>query len=82
MEENLVEIREAGPLGKGAFAKADIAEYQLLGEYLGELVPENWMVDATDSYIFIVEGEFVISKFHSAIRSKLPRCAAGVRSLM
>ncbi|KAG6364242.1 hypothetical protein INS49_005841 [Diaporthe citri] len=60
-ELDLVEIGEAGQLGKGVFAKEDIPKYQLLGEYLGELVPADWYVDATDSYIFTIEGEFVIT---------------------
>lgn len=65
-ESVLIEIREAGVLGKGAFAKADIPQYQLLGEYLGELIPENWVVSGTDAYTFGVPGEFIISKSPSA----------------
>lgn len=61
-EANLIEIADAGQLGKGVFATADIPKYTLLGEYLGELVPTDGMVNATDAYIFTVEGEFVISK--------------------
>ncbi|KAI7777497.1 hypothetical protein LA080_003446 [Diaporthe eres] len=57
----MIEIAEAGQLGKGAFATADIPKYTLLGEYLGELVPADWMVDATDPYIFTIEDEFVIT---------------------
>lgn len=71
-EQNLVEIRDAGQLGKGVFATANIDKYTLLGEYLGELLPADWMVDVTDSYIFTIEGEYVISK--SPPPPKSPSC--------
>lgn len=71
-ESNLIEIAEAGQLGKGVFAKADIPKYTLLGEYLGVLLPPDGLVEATDAYIFTIEGEFVISK--SAHRRPMPRC--------
>lgn len=69
VDNDLVEIREAGDLGKGAFAKIDIPKYQLLGEYLGELVPEAWADDDTDQYYFNIPGEFTISKPpHTTVR--------------
>lgn len=61
-DKELVEIREAGDLGKGAFAKVDIPKYQLLGEYLGELVPEGLADDDTDQYYFNIAGAYTISK--------------------
>lgn len=69
----MIEIAEAGQLGKGVFATADIPKYTLLGEYLGELLPEDWMVDATDPYIFTIEDEFIISKSLPS-PSCVPRC--------
>lgn len=62
VDRDVVEIREAGVLGKGAFAKADIPKYQLLGEYLGELVPEELADDDTDQYYFNIAGAYTISK--------------------
>lgn len=61
-DKELVEVREAGDLGKGAFAKVDIPKYQLLGEYLGELVPEGLADDDTDQYYFNIAGAYTISK--------------------
>lgn len=71
-EQTMIEIAEAGQLGKGVFATADIPKYTLLGEYLGELLPADCMVDATDLYIFTIEDEFVISK--SSPLRRVPRC--------
>lgn len=61
-EVNLVEIRDHNPLGKGVFAKANIPINQLLGEYVGELLPTNTRVDPTDPYVFALEDLCIIGK--------------------
>lgn len=61
-EANLVEIRDAGPLGKGVFAKQDIPRRTELGEYLGELRPWTWPSDYEDYYDMDVPEVFTISK--------------------
>lgn len=66
-QTNLLEVADAGQLGKGVFATAAIPKYTLLGEYLGELVPSDGMVAAGDAYIFTLEGEFIISKSPIAV---------------
>lgn len=60
-EVNLVEIRDHPQLGKGVFAKANIPINQLLGEYLGVLMPPNRRRDRTDPYQFTFDT-FVIGK--------------------
>lgn len=61
-EANLVEIRDAGALGLGAFARQDIARRTVLGEYLGELLPWTWPDDAEDYYVFDVPPMYTICK--------------------
>lgn len=58
----MVEIRDAGSLGKGVFAKAGIARRTVLGEYLGELLPWSWPSDYEDYYGFDVPEVYTISK--------------------
>lgn len=60
-EVNLVEIRDHPQLGKGVFAKANIPINQLLGEYLGVLMPPNRHRDRDDPYQFTFDT-FVIGK--------------------
>lgn len=68
VEENQIEIAEAGPMGKGVFATAPIPKYTLLGEYLGELLPLHYPVDASDAYQFTLEGIAIIGKSPGAFQ--------------
>lgn len=60
--EGMLEIRDAGAMGKGVFATEAIIDNVVLGEYLGELLPLESGIDFTDSYVFIIEGVALCSK--------------------
>lgn len=57
--EAMIELREAPGMGIGVFAKFPIPSGQILGEYLGELVPpEN---DPRDGlYIFSLTNDVIV----------------------
>ncbi|KAK2604089.1 hypothetical protein N8I77_007047 [Diaporthe amygdali] len=57
----MVEIRGAGLMGKGIFAKIDIEQDTLLGEYLGELLPLNAPQDNMDAYQFTLDNICIIT---------------------
>lgn len=50
-------------VGKGIFAKIDIEQDTLLGEYLGELLPLNAPQDNMDAYQFTLDNICIISEF-------------------
>jgi hypothetical protein len=66
-EKNMVEIRNAGKLGLGVFARRDIPQGQVLGEYLGQILPFDEEQDQLelehDRYQFTLESLGCISKF-------------------
>ena len=64
VESDLIEIRGAGAMGKGVFAKADISRFQLLGEYLGELLPCSTPEDTSDAYQFNLRTMCIIGKYY------------------
>ncbi|ROV92245.1 hypothetical protein VPNG_09660 [Cytospora leucostoma] len=54
--KQLLEIRPAGNLGWGVFASQPIPDGTVLGEYLGELVPDFQSLPAGDRYGLELEG--------------------------
>ncbi|KAL1869114.1 hypothetical protein Daus18300_005650 [Diaporthe australafricana] len=51
----MVDIREAGVMGKGVFANQPISSETIIGEYLGRLHPLN-SLKGGDMYIFLLNG--------------------------
>lgn len=50
--EAKIEIRSTPNMGRGVYAKVDIPEDELLGEYLGELIPIDGYYGHDSAYVF------------------------------
>lgn len=59
--DRVIEIREAGVLGKGTFATEDIPAGAWLGEYLGEIAPDESVLTLDQSaYTFAVSRRYCV----------------------
>lgn len=59
--DRVIEIRDAGALGKGAFATKDIPAGAWLGEYLGEILPHGFpLTNGQAAYAFHVEDRYSV----------------------
>lgn len=71
----MIEIRDAGAMGFGVFARVNIPPNQWLGEYIGEIRPIDTVMDPADRYIFHLgdnPGVCMISKSRKQPNSLTP----------
>lgn len=59
--EGKIEIRNAPPLGKGVFATRGFEMGDVLGEYIGKLLPTDSAPDESDMYQYTCDGVAVIT---------------------
>ncbi|KAG8165792.1 hypothetical protein KVR01_004344 [Diaporthe batatas] len=60
-ENNRIELRVTPTKGLGVFARTNLPAGRVLGEYLGELRPEEEDPDDIDHYQYVIEGVAAIS---------------------